>query len=111
MKLFQTLEEKKRHAQQILADELESFKYYQTHKSHLDYIGSEFKTNLDDTELKIEALQDFIQNIDDLLREGEDHDKEMSVTFTTISKKERNELLESEIRNDWVNENAPDEEE
>jgi glutaredoxin 2 len=108
MKLFQTLEEKKRHAQAILADELESLKYYKKHESKDDYvIGTNFRTNLQDTELKIEALQDFIDNIDKMLREGASHDEELAMS----NRMTRDELLESEIQNDWVNENAPDKEE
>ena len=71
MTLEQQLLKKKSKAETVLADEMESKEWFinETKKGYDEFRNTGLEMNIDDSEIKIEALQEFIEGIDNYLRE------------------------------------------
>ena len=67
----QTLLEKKQHAEDLLKTRLKDREWYVVNESPNRLIRRDghFHTNVEDTDLEIEILQDFIENTDKYLKE------------------------------------------
>jgi len=62
------LQNKKEHAEQLLAQKLEDVKWFKKNDESKNFVNKQIKSNLEDSNLEVEALQDFIDGIDNKLR-------------------------------------------
>ena len=62
------LQNKKEHAEQLLTQKLEDVKWFKKNDESKNFVNKQIKSNLEDSNLEVEALQDFIDGIDNKLR-------------------------------------------